>query len=76
MIVDYTELIRRLGGHETVAKDLGYPEVKPRQVYQWGLRNSVPALYVLPMFNLARARGLAATPDDLPTIDPFAEATQ
>ena len=37
--MEHREVIKRLGGHQEIAKVLGY---RPNRVLKWKLRNSIP----------------------------------
>ena len=69
--VDFAKLIHTLGGHNEVSKGLGFADVSARRVYTWTLRQSVPGKYVIPLFALARSRGIAKKIEDLPLVSPF-----
>ena len=58
---DYCELILKLGGHEGVAEGLArynLGNLKPRQVYSWYFRKSIPSQWVPHVLALAMAEGV------------------
>lgn len=58
---DYRELIDNLGGHAGVAEGLkryNLGDLKPRQVYSWYFRKSIPSQWVPHVLALAMAEGV------------------